>query len=164
MDFFNNLLGLDVENLEAYQMAARAVIIFFISLLFVRIAGIRTLGKQTAFDTLTALMLGSIMGRSVVVAQSFFGSVLAVLVIMILHRLAAWITFKSKKAGKIIKGEKLLLIKNGMKQNKNLRKSHITEEDILEALRYESHMNSLDKITEVYLERSGEISVIKKEQ
>ena len=33
MDFLNNILGLEVEKLEPYQMATRAFVIFFTSLL-----------------------------------------------------------------------------------------------------------------------------------
>src|SRR5438046_4625299 len=99
MELLNDLLGLDAEKLEAYQMIFRAIIVFFTTLIFIRIAGIRTLGKQSSFDTLTSLMLGAIMGRAVVTEQSFFGSILATLVLMLLHRLVAWVTFKSKKAG-----------------------------------------------------------------
>ncbi len=161
MEILNNILGLDAEKLEAYQMAVRAVIVFFTSLLLLRIAGIRTLGKQTAFDTLTLLMLGAIMGRAVVANQSFFGSILAALVLVLLHRLLAWITFYSKKGGGIIKGESLVLMKDGKRNLKNLSKEHITEEDILEAVRRDANLSSLDKIKEVYLERSGDISIIK---
>jgi uncharacterized membrane protein YcaP (DUF421 family) len=162
VELFNDILGLDAENLQPYQMAFRAVTILFISLLMLRISGIRTLGKQSAFDTLTSLMLGSIMGRAVVANQSFFGSILATFLLMLLHRLTAWITFRSKKTGSIIKGEGLLLMKDGDWKKENLMKSHITEEDIMEALRHDVNVNSLDKIKEVYLERSGEISIIKK--
>jgi uncharacterized membrane protein YcaP (DUF421 family) len=161
MEFLNHLLGLETDKLEAYQMATRAFIIFFTSLLLIRIAGIRTFGKQSAFDTLTSLMLGAIMGRAVVTNQSFFGSILATLVLMLLHRLMAWLAFRNKKIGAIIKGENLLLMRAGKKQQKNLSKSHITEEDILEALRRDVNITSLDKIKEVYLERSGDISIIK---
>jgi uncharacterized membrane protein YcaP (DUF421 family) len=162
VEFFNDILGLDAENLQPYQMAVRAVLIFFISLLLLRISGIRTLGKQSAFDTLTSLMLGSIMGRAVVASQSLLGSILATFLLMLLHRLTAWITFRSKKTGSIIKGEGLLLMKNGIWKRKNLMKSHITEEDIMAALRHDVNLNSLNKIKKVYLERSGEISIIKK--
>lgn len=142
-------------------MVARAVIIFFTSLVFVRIAGIRTLGKQSAFDTLTSLMLGAIMGRAVVTNQSFFGSILATLVLMLLHRLMAGIAFRNKKIGAVIKGKSLLHMKSGKKEQKNLTRSFITEADILEALRHDANITSLDKIKEVYLERSGDISIIK---
>jgi len=161
MDLLNDLLGLNTQKLESYQMACRAIIIFFISLLLIRIAGPRVLGKQSAFDTLTLLMMGAIMGRAVVTTQSFSGSILATLILILLHRLIAWAGFRSKKIGAILKGEKLLLIKDGKKQEKNLSRSNITEEDILAALRRDIHITSLDKIKEVYLERSGQISIVK---
>src|SRR5688572_22575416 len=161
MEFIENILGLHAERLTAYQMAARAFTVFFISLLLIRVAGIRTLGKHSAFDTITALMLGAIMGRAIVTNQPFFESMLAALVLMLLHRLIAWITYKSKVAGSILKGTNILLLKEGKKQVANMAQTHITEEDILEALRRDTHIDSLDKIKEVYLERSGDISIVK---
>jgi len=158
----NEIFGLDAERLNALQMIARAITTFFVALLLIRISGLRTLGKQTSFDQLTILMLGAIMGRGVVTpSQPFFGAMLAVLVIMLLHRLLAWITFKSKSAGWIFKGEPLLLIKNGRKNMHNLKMCNISEDDLLEALRRDLHLDSLDEIKEAYLERSGEISFIK---
>lgn len=52
-------------------------------------------------------------------------------------------------------------MKDGKKQSKNLKKVNITEEDILEALRHDVNLVSLANIKEVYLERSGDISIIK---
>lgn len=163
MEVIENLFGLDEHKLETYQMIARAFVIFFVALLLIRVSGIRTLGKQSAFDNLTALILGAIMGRAIVSAeQPFFGSILATLVIMVLHRVVAWITYRSKKMGVILKGRELLLIKNGEPNKKNMKQTHITREDILETLRKDVNVPSLDTIKEVYLERSGEISFIKK--
>jgi uncharacterized membrane protein YcaP (DUF421 family) len=45
-------------------------------------------------------------------------------------------------------------------QAANMKKSNITEADIREALRRTLHMDSLDSISEVYLERTGEISFV----
>ena|SRR5688572_25397378 len=161
MESIENLLGLDAEKLTAYQMAARAFVVFFISLILIRVAGIRTLGKQSSFDTVTSLMLGAIMARAIVTNQPFFESMFAALVLMLLHRFVAWITFKSSGVGKILKGNNILLMKDGKKQHKSMAQYHITEEDILETLRKDTNLTSLDKIKEVYLERSGEISIIK---
>ena len=162
MDFWNELLGLNAEYLKGYQMAVRAFILFFASLIMVRISGIRTLGKQTAFDQLTALMLGGIMARTVVTGKSFFGSLLASLVIMVLHRLMAWISFKNKKLGSILKGKPVLLQENENRQIDNQRKTHITDDDIKEALRTNLNTSDTSKIKEVYLERSGEISIVER--
>lgn len=162
METIKNLFGIDAQKLETYQMISRAVVIFFISLILVRVSGIRTLGKQSAFDNLTALMLGAILGRAVVTAeQPFFGSIIATLVIMVLHRLVSVLSFYNKKSGLILKGKHLLLIKDGKRIENNLRKTNITEEDILESLRRDVNLPSLDKIKEVYMERSGDLSFVK---
>lgn len=162
MTWIEDLLGLTGGAPNDYQMACRAFVVFFLSLAFVRIAGIRIFGKQTAFDTLTALMLGAIMGRACVSDQSFAGHLFAALVIMLLHRLVAWVTFHSRKAGKLLKGKSVLLWKQGSKQEKNLKMSQITDEDILEALRKHAQLSSFENVREIYLERSGDISVVKK--
>jgi uncharacterized membrane protein YcaP (DUF421 family) len=162
MEIIEDLLGIDVGKLQNYQMINRAIVIFFTAILLVRISGIRTLGKQTAFDNLTALMLGAIMGRAIVTAdQPFFGSILATLVIMVLHRLLSWVTFRSKRLGFVFKGSNIMLMKDGKKLQKNLQRTNITEEDILEASRKDLNACSLDKVREVFLERSGEISFVK---
>jgi len=161
-DFFSNLLGLDTEKLLGYQMACRAFVIFFIALIFVRISGIRTLGKQSTFDHLTILILGAIMGRAIVTHQSFAGTLIAAFVIIMLHRLLAWLTFKSTGAGFIFKGEPVQLIKNNQFDEDNMKKTHITKNDIMVALRTELHTDDFKDLKDAYIERSGKISFVLK--
>ena len=56
--------------------------------------------------------------------------------------------------------EKLLVII----LKKNMHRVNITEHDILEDLRLEVQLETLEKIKEVYMERTGEISFVKKEE
>jgi uncharacterized membrane protein YcaP (DUF421 family) len=161
MQWIESLFGLDGEKLLPGQMAARATLVFFVSLMFVRIAGLRALGKASAFDHLTALMLGAIMGRSVVSAeQSFFGSLLAALVIMVLHRILARITFASHAAGRFLKGAPVPLVRDGVKLHHNMKRTCITEADIEEEQRSCGKHPSLGRVKEAFLERSGKISVL----
>ena len=62
MDWLTNILGLNENDLKSYQMVARAIIMFFSGLTLLRMSVIRMLGKQSAFDHLTVLVLGAIMG------------------------------------------------------------------------------------------------------
>jgi uncharacterized membrane protein YcaP (DUF421 family) len=162
MDWLKELLGTHAEDLGPHQMAARAVIMFAVSLVLIRISSLRLLGKQTAFDHLTVLMLGAMLGRAIVVAQSMTGSILAASVIILLHRVSAWLTFKSRFAGSLMKGRALQLIKDQEYVENNLSKAHITKNDIEEALRTELNSTDISKIKEAWLERSGKISIIEK--
>jgi uncharacterized membrane protein YcaP (DUF421 family) len=160
-EYLNYLLGFDNNFVEPHQMAARAAIVFFIALTYVRTGGLRMLGKQSAYDSLTGLMLGAILGKAVVSPDSFFGTLLAAFVIMILHRSMAWITFKSSWAGSILKGKSILLFQNNRPVIENLNRVHITENDLQEAVRKNLNTDDLSHVKEIYMDRSGELSVIK---
>ena len=62
--------------------------------------------------------------------------------------------------GFLVKGEPVLLIKDGRLNEKGLRRSSISHRDLEEALRIESHVTEPDKVQLAYLERNGGISVI----
>jgi uncharacterized membrane protein YcaP (DUF421 family) len=161
-EYLNHLLGFDNSTVEAHQMAVRAAVVFFIALIYVRTGGLRMLGRQSAFDSLTALMLGAILGKAVISHDSFLGTLLAAFVIMILHRLMAWLTFKSSWFGSILKGKSIILFQNNEPVFKNLSRVHITENDLLEAVRKNLNVDDMNYVKEIYMDRSGELSVIKK--
>lgn len=158
----NYLLGFDSSSVEPHQMGARAAVVFLLALAYVRTGGLRMLGRQSAYDSLTALILGAILGKAVVSQDSFLGTLLAALVIMILHRLVAWITFKSSRAGSVLKGKSIVLFQNNKPVIENLSRVHITENDLQEAVRKNLNMDDMSQVKEIYMDRSGELSVIKK--
>ncbi len=162
-EYLNFLLGFDDGSVEPHQMAARAAVVFFLALTYVRTGGLRMLSRQSAYDSLTALMLGAILGKAVVSHDSFLGTLLAALVIMILHRLVAWITFKSSWAGSILKGKSIMLFQHNKPLLENLSRVHITENDLQEAVRKNLNMDDMSLVKEIYMDRSGDLSVIKQD-
>jgi uncharacterized membrane protein YcaP (DUF421 family) len=163
VNFLDNFFGLVSDEVKPYQMAVRAAFVFFLALAYVRTGGLRMLGRQSAYDSLTALILGAILGKAVVSPDSFPGTILAALVIMILHRFVAWITFKSSRAGSWLKGKSILVFQNDKPIIENLKLVHITENDLKEAVRKNLNSDDLQVVKEIYMDRSGELSVIKKE-
>jgi uncharacterized membrane protein YcaP (DUF421 family) len=164
MEILSQALGLGEEKLSAAQMGCRAFFVFFIALFYVSIAGLRTLGKKSSFDQITVLIIGALLAKSIVGNEPFFSILFAALLLMILHRLIAWICIKSRKAEYFIKGKPVLLIKDGKPVEHNLKKVHITSPDLYETIRLVLHDDQIEKVKEAYLEVSGEISIIKKEE
>lgn len=165
MEFMSNLFGLHTDQLSLIQMLVRAATVYFASLVFIRIAGIRTLGSHATFDYITYVMLGAILGRGVVSAsQPFFSSLAAVFLLIIIQRATSWLTFKSHRLGNLIKGKTIILIDNGKILEENLQKTHLTREDILESLHLLLQTEEFEKIRRAYLERSGDISIISEKQ
>src|SRR5215831_11046179 len=78
MEWIRILFG-EGKDLDCLQMSCRAVVAFFITLVLIRMAGIRTFGKKSAFDNVIIIMLGSILSRVVVGASPFIPTTLGCL-------------------------------------------------------------------------------------
>lgn len=162
MKFLNEWWGIN-ENISPLEIAARSAVMFVVALLLMRMAGMRPFGKGEPFDNIISFLIGGILSRGVVGATPFFSTVASMVVIIIIHKILAKLSIYSKWFGSKVKGEKVLLFSNGVFIKKNMDSANITEHDILEDLRLEVQLGSLEKIEEVYMERSGKISFIKKE-
>lgn len=162
MDLILTLFG-EGDELNALQMGLRAFTLYLIALIFIRASGIRTLGKKSSFDFVVLILLGAVLSRAVVGASPYWPTVAAGLVIVILHRLLAWLCLYYSKLGIAIKGEERLLYRDGAFLEENMKKSFLTEGDLMESVRLETNKNSLEVVEAIYLERSGKISVIKKD-
>jgi uncharacterized membrane protein YcaP (DUF421 family) len=76
--------------------------------------------------------------------------------------LLAKAAFKSKRLGHLLKGKEVQLIDSGKFLWDGLRRTSITEHDVLEGLRSSGGITDIEQVKAAYLERSGKISVIKK--
>jgi uncharacterized membrane protein YcaP (DUF421 family) len=163
-DFWNTLFGPHASShtITALQMTTRAVIVFFAVLALLRLSGSRTFGGNTAFDMVVKIMLGAVMSRAVVAASPFWGTLLAGLVLVALHRVLAWAAFHSTFVGRLVKGEGQLLAQQGRLDEKSLRRNHLTHADLLEGLRESANIGAVEQAETVRLERDGSISVVKK--
>jgi uncharacterized membrane protein YcaP (DUF421 family) len=157
----NEIFGTGVE-LTALQMAARAFVMFFVALLLIRIGGMRIFGKQTAFDSILVIMLGAILGRGVVGASPFFSTIAACGIMILIHKILGWLAMKHVWVGKIVKGYRHSLYKNGEINDKNLRKTAISKDDMMEGVRMEINRDSLDEVEQIFIEKNGHISVVKR--
>lgn len=153
-------LGLDVQDVNAIQMALRTVLIYAATLAIVRVGSKRFLSQATAFDAIVAIMLGSIMSRAINGSAPFLPTLAAGVILVGLHWLIATIAYSSDWFGTLVKGNPVLLIKDGNVQKKGLRQTSVSAKDLEEALRIESHVTEPERVQLAYLERNGGISVI----
>ena len=163
MEFMNDWWGIN-ENISPLEIAARSASMFIVALLLMRMAGMRPFGKGEPFDNIITFLIGGILSRGVVGATPFFSTVASMVAIILVHKVFAKLSIYSKWFGAKVKGEKILLFQDGTFMKENMRRVNITEHDILEDLRLTVQLNSLEKIQEAYMERTGEISFVKKEE
>jgi len=150
------------EDLSPTQMAVRAFVMFFIALMLIRLAGMRVFGIKTAFDNILVIMLGAILSRGIVGASPFFSTVAAAAAMIVVHKFLAWLAMKHEWVGKIVKGYRHSLYHDGEMREDNLRRTAVSKDDLMEGVRLEINKNSLDEVEQIFLEKTGEISVVKK--
>lgn len=161
MELFIKIFG-EGKDLNTLQMCSRGVAIFFIALVLIRISGRRSFGVRTALDNIIVILLGAILSRAVVGASDFLPVVITCFVIVLLHRCFGWLIATSKRFGRIVEGDKILLFQNGKFIDANLKKGLVCKEDIMQGIRKSALTENLDEIDKVYIERNGEISALKK--
>jgi uncharacterized membrane protein YcaP (DUF421 family) len=163
IEALEKIFGVGME-LTPLQMSLRALLMFLVCLGLIRFAGRRGFGQHTPLDNVLAILLGAVLSRAVVGASAFLPTVSAGITIVAVHRLFAWLGIYSRFFGKLVKGEAVILYENGTFYRRNMNSCCITEKDIMESVRVCGNVDSLDKVKIIYGERSGQISVVKKEE
>jgi uncharacterized membrane protein YcaP (DUF421 family) len=163
MDTINFLVG-QGDQLTALQMSVRAFSMFFIMLVLIRLAGMRTFAKKSSFDNILVIMLGAILARGVVGASPYWSTVAAAAVMVALHRIIALLSVKSRTIEKWVKGTYIKLYQNGALIGDNLEKTGMSENDLHESLRLETKKLTLSEIDTAFMETNGRISFILKEE
>ena len=152
------------ENLTIFQMCMRALVIYMIAIIYVRLSGKRAFGRISTFDNIIVITLGAMLSRAIVGISPFVHVLASTLVLVVFHRLISWITQKNHFVGKFVKGEPDSLFKKGELNEENLRKNHISRHDLMEGIRLKANQSNFDKIEEVFIERNGEFSVVEKKE
>lgn len=162
LDFFNRILGIGLEpkNLTFLQIALRAIIVFFATLLMIRIGNKRFLSKMSAFDAIVGFILASMLARAVNGSSAFFPTLGGGFVLIGIHRLLAFLAVRSSRFERLVKGSAENLVHGGRVNRKLMRKLQISESDLLEEARLNAQVNKLNEIKSANLERNGAISVV----
>ena len=150
------------EDLSLLHMATRALLMFFIALILIRIGGLRIIGKKSGFDLVIIIMLGAVLARGIVGASPFLSTIAAATVMIAVNRSLAWISTRNQMLNTLFKGKAMVLYDKGKINWKNMNIACLSESDLLTSLRLETHHESLESVTRATLEINGRISFLVK--
>lgn len=143
-----------------YQVAIRAIVVYLLGLLVVRIGKSRVMCGVTALDVILGFVLGSVLSRGITGHASLSGTFVASAALVAMHWCFTWIACHSHSFGMLIKGGVSLVVENGQPLHENLRQSHLSLHDLEQHLRLKG-VESVAQVKRAYKERNGEISVIR---
>jgi uncharacterized membrane protein YcaP (DUF421 family) len=163
--FIDRALGLGLENkdINVGQMSLRALIVFVLAIAMIRIGNKRFMGKNAALDVLLGIVFGSMVSRAITGNAPFLPTLVASFVLVLLHWVSSAIAFRSQWFGTLVKGHDSTLIRDGEIEWEAMRKAHLTEHDLREAIRNSGKQSNVREVESAHLERNGDISVIMRE-
>ena len=156
-------LGIEIKQLTFLQISLRGIIVFLATLLMIRLGHKRSLAQKTSFDAVLIVILASVLARAINGSAPFFPTIGSGFVLVFLHRFFAWIACRSHAFGKLIKGRPKIIVENGKMNVRIMNRNHISPHDLEEDLRLDAHTEDLLTVRVARVERSGDISFIKKE-
>lgn len=147
-----------------FDFIVRAIVMYFMALVVIRIMGKRALGELGLFDFVVMTGVGHIL-TSVALDQSlpFYEGVGVLLVLVAMEYLTGFASLKSQKLAYLISGRPVVMIEDGKIIKENLRKEKFNVDDLLQELRKQG-IRDVKEVEKGILEPSGGFSVILKEE
>lgn len=160
LDVLKSLVGIGADELSVFQILVRCVLIYVIGIALVRMGKKRFLGKIAAFDTVLAIIIGSLLSRAITDTNYFLKILAACLLLILLHRVFSLVAAYSDEFGNLIKGHDRVILRDGELLWDAMKKSNLSEQDVMQSLRLNAKTEDVSKIKMARIERNGDISVI----
>ena len=131
------------------------------TLLLVRIVGLRSFSKMTAYDFVSTVATGSLIGQAGTRDNWLdYAQVLAAIAaVFLMQWLFARARMSSEHLADIIHNQPVLLMRNGQFLQDAMHQSRVSRENLLEKIRGSS-AKQIEEVSAVVLETTGDIHVI----
>jgi uncharacterized membrane protein YcaP (DUF421 family) len=153
-----NQLG--ISWTQAAMVVVSTVSIYLTFILFVRVVGQRSLASMAGFDFGCAVALGSVLGRTSLASRpSLVTGILAMGTLFVTQGVLG-VLREIQRVDRLLNSPAILLVAGRQVLHHNLRKAHITDDELRQKLRL-AGIRTLDEVQCVVLERNGQVSVIR---
>ncbi len=145
-----------------YWIVLSCVVFYLLIIATTRLFGLRSFTTFSGFDFLITLAMGALLattvvGRDVAVVEGF----VALLSLFGLQLLVSVARVRWDWVKRLVDNPPTLLMENGQVLRRNLRSVRVTEDELRAKLRSQN-VFSYEQVVAVVLERSGEVSVLKR--
>lgn len=148
-------------TLPWWELVLRATLVYAALLLLIRISGRRTVGQFTPFDLLVVMLLSESVSNALSGGdESVVADLIGASTLIALNLIVAVVTARSATVQTALQGEPVLVGKDGQIFRDALRRQHVPESDLRQALREADC--ALEAMQCAFLEADGRISILKK--
>lgn len=140
----------------------RAVVLYLILLLAMKVMGKRQLGQLQPFELVVILVISEMASMAMQSpTTTLFSSLVPIATVTVLQILIAILNLKSEKMRALFCGRPVFLIRKGILQEKAMAKLHLNLNDIEEMSRAQGYFD-LSGIENAIMETNGQLSIMPK--
>ena len=145
-----------------WEFVLRAVAVYVVVLVMVRLSGKRTVGQFTPFDLLVVVLLGTAVQNSLIGEDtSLLGGLILAATLLGLNGGVGKLSSRSRRFDEVVEGKPVILVRHGHLFRDELARQSLSEHDFAIARRSAGYA-TLGEIGLAVLESSGEISFIRR--
>jgi uncharacterized membrane protein YcaP (DUF421 family) len=127
-----------------------------------KLLGRKQVSQLSAFDYVIGISMGSIAAEMTINTDApFFDGLVAMIAYALIAYLISWLTIKSHHLRNFFTGTPVILIQDGKIIRKNLRKSLLDIDDLMQECRSSGYFN-IDEIAYAVMEACGKLSFLPK--
>lgn len=143
------------------EVAIRALLIFSVMLLIMRLLGRRMKGQMSVSELAVVLTLGAIIaGPMQIPTAGLLPSVVVLVTVLAMHRLSNWLAFRYRPVELAQQGDLALLLRDGCLDLAALQRQALSQEQLFGQLRNQN-ITQLGELRRVYFEANGRLSFYK---
>ncbi|MDO5610189.1 MAG: DUF421 domain-containing protein [Pseudomonadota bacterium] len=155
----------DLIQLSApwWHFVLRAIVIYVLVIVLMRVSGKRAIGQFTPFDLVLLILIGNAVQNGLNGGDnSLSGALILASTLVLLNYGVAWASVRWHRVETWVEGEPVVLARSGHVFEDVLRRELVSDDDLREALRI-NNIAHVDDIGVAILETNGSISVLAKE-
>lgn len=143
------------------DLVVRGLVVYVFLLLIFRVSGKRSLRNATTFDFVMLLIIAETTQQALVGEDaSVTGAFLLIVVLVGTDILLSLIKRSFPRLDRLVEGQPLVIVRNGVPLRARMRVERVDEEDVLSAAREQQGIERLEDVKRAVLERSGAISIV----
>ena len=145
---------------ELAKTFASSILVMAVTLLIIRFYGLRSLAKMSSVDFASTIAIGSILASVAINGNtSLLKGAVSIFTILGFQQIFSFFKQRSKRVNKIAENTPVFLMEGSTILHENLRKSGVTQDDLMAKLR-EANVVKLTEVKAVVFETTGDVSVL----
>jgi uncharacterized membrane protein YcaP (DUF421 family) len=142
------------------DLVLRAAAVYLLILVVTRAVGRRELGHLGPADLILLVVIGDMVQQGVTQSdESLTGTAIVISTLAVLTVGSGWLSFRFRRLRPLLEGDPIVLIADGVIQERALRRQRISDSELAAEAR-QSSIGSLSEVRYAILEASGRISFI----